>query len=157
MLLTDKSPASFDTADAGDSAASGSLFKPSSGLVPRPAASQPTAAAASDTAHSKMLIVGPGISLSGEITACDRLVVEGTVKVALNRTKAIEIAQSGVFTEGKADVEEAVVSGIYEGDLTVRGRLLIRATGKVKGNVRYRELEVEQGGKLTGSLAALEG
>ena len=112
---------------------------------------------ASTTAEpGKRLIVGQGISLSGEITACDRLVVDGSVQVTLNQTRAIEITESGRFTNGKAEVEEAEISGVYEGELTVRRRLLIRGTGQVKGTVRYGELEIERGGRLTGSVSMIE-
>lgn len=107
-------------------------------------------------AAAKLLIVGPDITLSGEITACDRLVVEGSVQVTLNQTRAIEITQSGRFTNGKAEVEEAEISGVYEGELTVRRRLLIRGTGQVKGTVRYGELEIERGGRLSGSVSMIE-
>lgn len=106
--------------------------------------------------ESKRLIVGQGISLSGEITACDRLIVEGSVQVTLNETKAIEITETGRFTNGKAEVEEAEISGVYEGELTVRQRLLIRSTGRVQGTVRYGELELERGGKLSGNVSMLE-
>lgn len=105
---------------------------------------------------AKLLIVGPEITLSGEITACDRLVVEGSVRVTLNRTRAIEISRSGRFTHGRAEVEEADIAGLYEGELTVTGRLLIRGTGRVAGKVRYGELEIERGGKLSGAVAVLE-
>ncbi len=114
------------------------------------------AAAVQDT-PGKRLIVGQGISLAGEITACDRLVVEGSVQVTLNQTRAIEITESGRFTGGKAEVEEAEISGVYEGELTVRRRLLIRSRGQVRGTVRYGELEIERGGRLSGSVAVLEG
>jgi cytoskeletal protein CcmA (bactofilin family) len=133
--------------------------------MPRRSADLPTAPAAPTTAPAasapveaggKRLIVGQGISLSGEITACDRLVVEGSVQVTLNDTRAIEIAESGRFTNGKAEVEDAEISGVYEGELTVRNRLLIRATGRVKGAVRYGELEIERGGKLSGSLSMID-
>jgi cytoskeletal protein CcmA (bactofilin family) len=106
-------------------------------------------------APAKLLIVGPDINLSGEITACDRLVVEGSVQVTLNRTRAIEIAETGRFTNGKAEVEEAEIAGVYEGSLTVRKRLLIRTTGRVSGNVRYGEIEIERGGRLSGSIERL--
>ena len=100
----------------------------------------------------KLLIVGPEINLAGEITACDRLVVEGSVQVTLNQTRAIEITETGRFTNGRAEVDEAEIGGIYEGALTVRGRLLIRATGRVAGTVRYGELEIERGGQLSGTV-----
>jgi len=123
---------------------------------PGAAGDRARAEAAANEAAGKRLIVGPGISLSGEITACDRLVVQGSVQVTLNETRAIEIAESGRFTNGKAEVEEAEISGIYEGELTVRNRLHIRSTGQVKGTVRYGELEIERGGRLSGSVSMLE-
>jgi cytoskeletal protein CcmA (bactofilin family) len=157
MLLTRKDADSEPVADtpASTSAPSPSLFK-SAPLPGRPTASAGASAGEAAAGHGQKLIVGQGISLSGEITACDRLVVEGSVKVVLNKTRAIEITETGKFTDGKAEVDEAEISGVYEGELTVRGRLLIRATGRVNGTIRYGELEVERGGKLGGQLALLE-
>jgi len=106
--------------------------------------------------ESKRLIVGQGIRLSGEITACDRLVVEGFVEATLNETRALEIAKSGRFIGG-CEVEEAEISGVYEGELTVRSRLLVRSTGKLKGNVKYGEIEIERGAQVAGSIAQLDG
>lgn len=127
-------------------------------LAPTPAGqptfAKPMAVVSEDA--GKRLIVGQGISLSGEITACDRLVVDGSVQVTLNQTRAIEITESGRFTNGKAEVEEAEISGVYEGELTVRNRLLIRSTGQVKGTVRYGEIEVERGGRISGTISMLE-
>ncbi len=129
--------------------------------LPRRQVDLPTAPAAGDKsasmpAEGKRLIVGQGISLSGEIEACDRLIVEGSVQVTLKETRAIEITETGKFTAGKASVEEAEISGVYEGELTVRNRLLIRSTGKVTGNVRYGELEIERGGRISGSISMLD-
>ena len=106
--------------------------------------------------EQKRLTVGPGIGLLGQITDCDRLVVEGEARVVLQRVRAITIAATGRFTEGRAEVEEADIGGLYEGDLTVHGRLLIRRTGRVSGTVRYGEVEIERGGNLSGSVELLE-
>lgn len=136
---------------------------PASAAAPPAPLERPSAMTTTDaparsvtSAEGKRLIVGQGISLSGEITACDRLVVEGSVQVTLNQTRAIEITETGRFTNGKAEVEEAEISGVYEGDLTVRKRLMIRSTGRVQGTVRYGELEIERGGKLSGTVSMLE-
>jgi cytoskeletal protein CcmA (bactofilin family) len=102
----------------------------------------------------KRLIVGEGIRLSGEISSCDRLVVEGEVEVTLNDTLALEIASTGRFTGG-CEVEEADISGIYEGDLTVRRRLTVRDSGRLTGTVRYGELELERGGQIAGNISVL--
>ena len=61
----------------------------------------------------KRLTVGPGIGLSGRITDCDRLVVEGEVRVGLQRVRAVTITATGRFTEGRAEVEEADIGGLY--------------------------------------------
>ncbi len=129
---------------------------PSAPAASAAASSAPAPSArAAEPATGKRLIVGEGLSLSGDITACDLLVVEGSVQVTLNDTRAIEISESGRFTNGKAAVEEATISGVYEGELTVRGRLLVRGTGRVDGKIRYGELEVERGGRLSGTIEIL--
>ena len=69
----------------------------------------------------------------------------------------LAIAESGQFTEGRAEVEEAEICGLYEGELTVRGRLLVCSTGQVRGIVRYGELQIERGGRLTGAVSVLDG
>ena len=104
--------------------------------------------------YGKRLIVGEGIRLSGEISSCDRLVVEGEVEVTLNDTLALEIARGGRFTGG-CEVEEADISGTYEGDLTVRKRLCVRSTGKLTGTIRYSQLELERGGQIAGNISVI--
>ncbi|MCC7275782.1 MAG: polymer-forming cytoskeletal protein [Alphaproteobacteria bacterium] len=100
--------------------------------------------------ESKTLIVGHGICLTGEITACDKLVVEGRVEATLT-SRVIEISDTGLF-KGSAEIDEAEVRGRFEGDLIVRKRLFIGATGRVSGKVRYGQLEVEAGGQLSGEV-----
>jgi cytoskeletal protein CcmA (bactofilin family) len=104
----------------------------------------------------RRLIVGREISLTGEITSCERLVVEGTVEANLNNCREIEIAEAGLM-KGTAAIEEAEIRGRYEGSLTVRKRLLIRATGKVSGMVRYGQLEIEAGGQISGDVQSQPG
>jgi cytoskeletal protein CcmA (bactofilin family) len=104
--------------------------------------------------YGKCLIVGEGIRLSGEISSCDRLVVQGEVEVTLNDTRALEIAKSGRFTGG-CEVEEADISGTYEGDLTVRKHLFVRGTGKLTGTIRYAQLELERGGQIAGNISVV--
>ena len=44
------------------------------------------------------------------------------------------ITETGLF-DGNATIDEAEVHGRFEGDLVVRNRLFIRATGRVSGTV----------------------
>ncbi len=101
------------------------------------------------------LLVGRDIRLTGEISACQRLIVEGSVEAELTDTLTLEIAETGHF-RGSAAVGTCVISGSFDGDLTVSGLLAVRASGRVGGAIRYGEIEVERGGRITGS-ADLQG
>ena len=102
-------------------------------------------------AELRKLIVGREISLAGEITSCDRLVVEGSVEANLANCRDIEISDTGVY-KGSASIEEAEIRGRFDGVLNVRRRLLIRASGRVTGTVRYGQIEIERGGQISGDV-----
>jgi cytoskeletal protein CcmA (bactofilin family) len=99
----------------------------------------------------KKLIVGKQIVLSGEIKACEKLVVEGKVEASLTDSHSIEILKDGLF-KGAATIDVADISGRFEGDLVVRQRLMVRATGHILGSVRYGEMEIERGGTIAGDM-----
>ena len=99
----------------------------------------------------RKLFVGKDIILSGEITSCDCLVVEGTVKGDIAGCKEIQIAKGGLFV-GTASVENADVHGRFEGELNVSNRLAIHGTGEVAAKVRYHQIQVESGGDISGDI-----
>jgi cytoskeletal protein CcmA (bactofilin family) len=103
--------------------------------------------------EARKLVVGQGVSLSGEINSCDRLIVEGSVQANLQNCQHITVAETGLF-DGNAVIDEADVHGRFEGDLMVRRRLLIRANGRVSGTISYGEIEIEEGGKISGTIQA---
>lgn len=101
--------------------------------------------------NRRVLTVGNDILLKGEIATCDRLVIEGRVEAKLSDVHTVEIAECGSF-KGTAEVEDAEISGVFEGDLVVRNRLVIYSSGEVRGNITYGEIEIERGGRLTGQI-----
>jgi len=106
--------------------------------------------------ETRRLTVPRGITLKGAVAGCQRLTVEGQVEAALSDCLVLEIAENGCFI-GQATVEQADVRGRIEGELTVLGRLQVRATGRVSGRIRYQDLSIEPGGKLAGQVELLEG
>ena len=101
----------------------------------------------------RKLTVGREITLSGEITSCDKLIIEGSVEANLNNCRDVEIAENGLF-KGSASIEEAEIRGRLEGNLVVRKRLLIKASGRVSGTIRYGQIEIECGGQISGDVQA---
>ena len=104
-----------------------------------------------EPSEKRTLIVGRGISVQGTVQDAERLVVEGTVEASMIHATELSVAQNGVF-KGEAEVEEAEIAGTIDGTLTVRGGLLVRATGRVLGTARCRRLQVEDGGQITGRI-----
>ena len=97
------------------------------------------------------LTVGPNIKLKGvEITDCDTLFVEGLVEATMD-SRVIQIAQQGAF-KGTAEIDIAEIHGVFDGNLTVRQKLVIYATGKVTGKIRYGKVVIEEGGQLSGDI-----
>ncbi len=98
------------------------------------------------------LTVGPNIKLKGvEITDCDTLVVEGLVEATMD-SRVIQISEQGAF-RGSAEIDIAEIRGVFEGNLTVRERLVIHSTGKVTGKIRYGKIVIEEGGQLSGEIS----
>lgn len=116
---------------------------------------QTNTATANDPASGRKLYIGQGITLSGEIESCDHLVVEGTVEAALKGASVLEIAEAGAYF-GTVDIDEATIAGRFEGDLTVRGRLTVKASGSITGSITYKELAIEAGSNIDGKLSPLD-
>ncbi len=102
----------------------------------------------------RTLVVGRGISVQGTITDAERLVVEGTVEASSLLAAELQIAQGGVL-KGQVEVEDAEISGLMDGTLTVKGSLVLRGTGQVTGEARCRRLQVEDGGQLSGKISMI--
>ena len=108
-----------------------------------------------DERKESKLVVGPDIKLKGvEISDCDTLVVEGRVEATLD-SRILEISENGVF-QGTIAVDQAEIRGRFEGEITVRKQLVIQATGKVAGKIRYAKIKVEEGAELSGDVAMMD-
>ncbi len=102
----------------------------------------------------KRLVVGRDILLKGEIDCCERLVVEGEVAVKVTGTKLIEVLSTGLF-RGDVDVDQADISGRFEGNLICRNQVTVRSGGRITGSVRYGRIVIESGGEVSGDMRAL--
>src|SRR5438552_9801860 len=124
--------------------------------APAPPRAEPDPQSRNNQIEARTLVVGAGMSVSGTITSCDRLVAEGTVDAKLDGCQQVIVAQTGVF-RGNVSTDHADVHGRFEGELVVQKRLLVRAAGQVSGTVSYGEIEIECGGKISGQIKPQDG
>jgi cytoskeletal protein CcmA (bactofilin family) len=95
------------------------------------------------------------VRLKGEVTSCDKLVVEGEVEIDLSGCRTLHIAPSGIF-RGRAEVSEADVAGRFEGEIDAKDRLAVRASGRVTGKIRYGQITIDAGGQVAGEIVGSE-
>jgi cytoskeletal protein CcmA (bactofilin family) len=108
----------------------------------------------SESASANRLMVGPDVKLKGaEILDCDTLVVEGRVEATMD-SRVINIAENGSFS-GKVGIDVAEIHGRFDGELTARSQLIIHATGRVSGTIRYGKILIEEGGEVSGDVRSL--
>ena len=131
---------------------------PARGLMPPapPAVHEaPRGAEKTEERKEAKLIVGPDIKMKGvEVTDCDTLVVEGRIEATLD-SRVLQIAEKGVFC-GVVAVDSAEIHGRLEGELTVRKQLVVHATGRISGKIRYARIKVEEGAELSGEISVLD-
>ena len=130
-----------------------SSVAPAPRVAAQPASNEPLPPRVEEPGGSK-LIVGPNIKLKGvEIDDCDTLVVEGRVEATMV-SRAIQIAETGAFS-GKVDVDVAEIRGSFQGEMTARKKLVIHASGRVSGKIRYGKMLVQEGGEMSGDVGSL--
>ena len=123
--------------------------------APQVAQDAPKATLKSEERKEAKLIVGPDIKMKGvEVNDCDTLHVEGRIEATLD-ARVLHIAEKGVFS-GIVAVDSAEIHGTVEGELTVRKQLVVHATGKLSGKIRYARITVEEGAEISGEISMLD-
>ncbi len=111
---------------------------------------QPTPAAKpKPTANAS---IGPGLSVSGEVTGKADLNIEGLVEGTIDLPdNIVTVAQSG---EVKANVTAATVniSGRVTGDIKGIKQVTLTNTSIVRGNIVGPQVSLENGSKFKGSI-----
>ena len=100
-------------------------------------------------------IIGKSVQISGSIRAEGILRIEGKVEGEIQSSGDVIITESGVV---KSDMKarNAVIAGTYNGNLALEGKLEIRATGKVEGDVKVDGFVVEDGRAFDGKCEMLK-
>jgi len=118
-------------------------------------AARPAPSPKTDERKEARLVVGPDIKMKGvEVSDCDTLQVEGRIEATLD-ARLLQISEHGVFA-GTVAVDVAEIHGRLEGELTVRKQLILHATGKVTGKIRYARIKVEEGAELSGDIGLMD-
>ena len=96
-------------------------------------------------------VIGAGITIEGEITADEDIVVHGTVRGKLTGKESVSIEQGAVV---EADVAGGpmVVAGQVTGNITSSDRVDLQSGAKVVGNVKATRITIADGAQFKGNV-----
>ena len=102
-----------------------------------------------------VLIVGSGVVMRGSIVVPDTILTSGVIEGEI-KAHTIIVDELGAI-RGKVHADTLDIAGSAKDNLTANATLIVRAAGNVNGTIAYSEMSVERGGKVGGTLLALEG
>jgi cytoskeletal protein CcmA (bactofilin family) len=101
------------------------------------------------------LYIGEGVSIKGEISVPDTLVVCGTVEGDVTVGNLV-VGETGVIKGRIVVAQNAEISGKVFEKLDVKCLMILRSTSRVDGNVSYGMLQIEQGASIVGGISSTD-
>lgn len=112
-------------------------------------------AAVDSMPDASRLYIGEGVTIKGEISVPDTLVVCGTVEGDVSVGNLV-VGETGVIKGRTVVAQNAEISGkVYE-KLDVKCLMVLRSTSRVDGNISYGMLQIEQGATIAGGISSTE-
>ena len=101
------------------------------------------------------LYIGEGVTIKGEISVPDTLVVCGSVEGDVSVGNLV-VGETGVIKGRIIVAQNAEISGKVFEKLDVKCLMILRSTSRVDGNVSYGMLQIEQGATIAGGISSSE-
>jgi cytoskeletal protein CcmA (bactofilin family) len=96
-------------------------------------------------------VIGEGITIEGEITSDDDVVVAGTVRGKLSAKEAITI-EHGATVEADVVGASLVVAGSLTGNVSATERVDLQSGARVIGNVKAARVTIADGAQFKGNV-----
>jgi cytoskeletal protein CcmA (bactofilin family) len=102
-------------------------------------------------------IIGPGMTVSGDVVTEGTVRVEGRVEGSIRAGKSVLVGRSGEIV-GDISTQEAVIAGRLQGTLVAEGRLELQGTAVIEGEIHARahHLQLEEGARFNGRIQMLD-
>lgn len=95
-------------------------------------------------------VVGASLKVDGDLKSQGDIRIEGKVHGSIQTDGTVVIGPSAEIT-ASIQAANAEISGRVEGDITVKERLSLTNSAKVKGNLISQELVIQQGAVFSGN------
>lgn len=96
------------------------------------------------------ITIGKGVTFVGSISAGGKAFINGTVTGEIS-VDDLQVGESGII-KGKIKSRKMEVHGEIHDDVSCAEHVLVQPTGLINGKLIYGELEIQKGGRVTGSM-----
>ncbi len=97
-------------------------------------------------------VIGTSIVVKGDITGAENLLIQGRVEGNVTlEDHTIVVGESGDI-QANLTAKDIEVDGQVEGDITGHDKITIRATGRVKGDIKAPKIVLEEGSQFRGAV-----
>ena len=96
-------------------------------------------------------VIGPSMTMKGEIRTREELVVEGEVEGLLESHSSITVGANGKV---KANIKarEVAIFGAVKGNIEVTEKIAIRGKGSLIGDIKTAGISIDDGAYFKGSI-----
>jgi cytoskeletal protein CcmA (bactofilin family) len=99
---------------------------------------------------SNSITIGQGVTFVGSISARGRAFINGKVTGDIS-VDDLQVGEYGVI-KGKTKSREMDIHGEIHDEVSCSEHVLVHSTGLINGKLIYGELEIQKGGRVTGSM-----
>jgi cytoskeletal protein CcmA (bactofilin family) len=96
-------------------------------------------------------VIGAGITVEGDITTDEDVVVEGTIRGKLSAKEGVTI-EHGATVEADVVSGSLVVAGALTGNITATERVDLQSGARVIGNVKASRVTIADGAQFKGNV-----
>ena len=96
-------------------------------------------------------VFGEGLTVEGEVTSDEEVVVHGKVRGTLTSNDAVSVGADGVV-EADVQASSLSVAGHVTGNVQVSDRVDIQAGGRLVGDVKSSRLTIADGASFKGNV-----
>lgn len=96
-------------------------------------------------------VIGSSISIDGEISGTEPLVVQGNVKGRIQLTESVFVENSAQV-EADMECDSVEIGGVVTGNINAGGKVEIKAEGKMVGDIRAPRILIADGALFKGNI-----
>ena len=96
-------------------------------------------------------VIGAGITIEGEVSADEEIVIQGTIRGKLDAREGVTVEAGGVV---EADIVAGplTVAGTVTGNISSEGRVDLQSGARVVGNVKATRITIADGAQFKGNV-----